>query len=82
MFLISIGLGIVFYFKRTNGGSDIIVQIINKYSNISVGTGILTVVTKKEVAILRQLVQRVDPGAFMIISNMHEVLGEGFVKRT
>jgi uncharacterized membrane-anchored protein YitT (DUF2179 family) len=41
--VLGIGLGIVFRFKGTTGGSDIVGQIINKYSNVSVGTGILIV---------------------------------------
>jgi uncharacterized membrane-anchored protein YitT (DUF2179 family) len=166
--LLGIGLGIVFRFKGTTGGSDILGQIIHKYSNVSIGTGILivdffvisfaglafhdinlalygfislyfsskvldlildgidyarsfyvvsekqddiieaitndmgrggteisgkgfytrkernilyTVVARKEVATLRQLIQRIDPNAFVIIANVHEVLGEGFRPR-
>jgi len=166
--LLGIGLGIVFRFKGTTGGSDIIGQIIHKYSNITVGTAILivdffiisfaglafhdvnlalygfislyfsskvldvildgfdyarsfyiisekqdaiieaitkemgrggteicgkgfytrkernilfTVVTRKEVATLRQLVKEIDPNSFVIIANVHEVLGEGFRPR-
>lgn len=163
--VLGLGLGIVFRFKGTTGGSDIVGQIINKYCNISVGIGILivdffvisfagfafrninlafygfislyfcikivdlildgfdyakcfyiitekreeiieaitrdmdrggteikgvgfwtkkdrnilfTVVTRKEVATLRQIVKRIDPKAFVIIANVHEVVGEGF----
>lgn len=166
--VLGVGLGIVFRFKGTTGGSDIIGQIINKYSNVSVGTGILivdffvisfagiafqnvnqalygiislyfsskildlildgidyarsfyiisekqdeiidlitseigrggtelsgqglytrkernvlyTVVTRKEVATLRQEILKIDPSAFVIIANVHEVLGEGFRQR-
>jgi uncharacterized membrane-anchored protein YitT (DUF2179 family) len=166
--VLGIGLGIVFRFKGTTGGSDIVGQIINKYSNVSVGTGILivdffvisfagvafhnvnlalygfislyfsskildlildgidyarsfyiisekqdeiislitnemgrggtelfgrglytrkernvlyAVVTRKEVATLRQEILKIDPDAFVIIANVHEVLGEGFRKR-
>ncbi len=166
--VLGIGLGIVFRFKGTTGGSDIVGQIINKYSNVSVGTGILivdffvisfaglafhnvnlalygfislyfsskvldlildgidyarsfyiisdkqdeiidlitsemgrggtelsgqglytrkernvlyTVVTRKEVSTLRQEILKIDPKAFVIIANVHEVLGEGFRKR-
>jgi len=166
--ILGIGLGIVFRFKGTTGGSDIVGQIINKYSNVSVGIGILivdffvitfaglafhnvnlafygfislyfsskvldlildgidyarsfyiisdkqdeiinlitkdmerggteltakglysrkgrnviyTVVTRKEVATLRQEILKIDPNAFMIIANVHEVVGEGFRKR-
>ncbi|MBN2601238.1 MAG: YitT family protein, partial [Candidatus Marinimicrobia bacterium] len=41
--LLGIGLGIVFRFKGTTGGSDIIGQIIHKYSNMTIGTSILFV---------------------------------------
>jgi len=167
--VLGIGLGIVFRFKGTTGGSDIAGQIIHRYSNVSVGFGILfvdffvisfaglvfhdvnlalygfislyfsskvldlildgfdyarsfyiitehqaemidaitqemgrggtiisgsgfftglqrnilfAVVTRKEVATLRQLVRQIDPRAFIIIANVHEVLGEGFRPRT
>ncbi len=166
--LLGIGLGIVFRFKGTTGGSDIVGQIIHKYTNLTVGTSILivdffiisfagfafrdinlalygfislyfsskvldvlldgfdyarsfyiisdkqteiieaitremgrggteilgkgfytrqernilfTVVTRKEVAILRQIVRQIDPSSFVIIANVHEVLGEGFRPR-
>ncbi len=36
-----IGLGLVFNFKGSTGGTDIIVLIINKYKNISIGKGML-----------------------------------------
>lgn len=42
---------------------------------------LFTVVTRKEVATVRQIVQKIDPKAFIIISNVHEVLGEGFRPR-
>ncbi len=166
--VIGAGLGIVFRYKGTTGGSDIVGQIINKYSNMSVGTGIMiidffiitisglafkninlalygfislyfgarvidimldgfdyaraffiisekqeeitkvvneemdrggtllhgkgiytgkerevlfAVVTRKEVTKLRDLVKDIDPQAFMIITNIHEVLGNGFRTR-
>jgi len=166
--VLGLGLGIVFRFKGTTGGSDILGQIINKYSNISVGVGIMivdffvitfagfafrnvnlalygfislyfsikivdlvldgfdyarsfyiisekqdeiieaitqdmsrggtmiqgsgfwtrkernilfAVVTRKEVATLRQIIKRIDPKAFVIIANVHEVVGEGFRPR-
>ncbi|HDP68988.1 MAG TPA: YitT family protein, partial [Candidatus Marinimicrobia bacterium] len=42
---------------------------------------LFTVVTRKEVAILRQIVRQIDPDSFVIIANVHEVLGEGFRPR-
>lgn len=41
-------------------------------------TVLMVVVGQNEVTRLKSLVQSVDPGAFVIISNAHEVLGEGF----
>jgi uncharacterized membrane-anchored protein YitT (DUF2179 family) len=166
--VLGIGLGIVFRAKGTTGGSDILGQVIHKYSNVSIGIGILivdffvisfaglafqdvtlalygfislyasskiidivmdgfdyarslyiisdkqdaiievitndlqrggtlingkgfftgqernilfTVVTRKEVTTIRQIVKEIDPKAFIIISNVHEVLGEGFRPR-
>lgn len=39
---------------------------------------LLVVVEKREVSSLRKLVKSVDPNAFVIISDVHEALGEGF----
>ncbi|MFA5843225.1 MAG: YitT family protein [Coriobacteriia bacterium] len=39
---------------------------------------IFTVVSRKELDDLKSLVRAVDPKAFLIISDVHEVLGEGF----
>lgn len=166
--MLGLGLGIVFRFQGTTGGSDIVGQIINKYSNLSVGTSIIIVdffiilsagiifgninlalyglislylsgqiidmiidgldyarsfyiitkkdqeikemvlesmdrggtvlkgegfytieekdvlfivVTLKEVYALRQRVREIDPDAFIIIADVHEVLGHGFRPR-
>ncbi len=167
--ILGIGLGIVFRFQGTTGGSDIVGQIIAKYSNMTIGTAILlvdffvisfaglafhninlalygfislyfsskvldlildgfdyarsfyiisekqdeiiavitkelgrggtelkgsgfytrqtrnilfTVVERKEVSKVRNLIRDIDPKAFVIIANVHEVLGEGFRPRT
>lgn len=40
-----------------------------------------TVLSRKEVTELVQVVKRVDPNAFVIVNNVHEVLGEGFRPR-
>ncbi|HOT97844.1 MAG TPA: YitT family protein [bacterium] len=37
-----------------------------------------TVVSRKEIATLIEVVKSIDPQAFIIINNVHEVLGEGF----
>lgn len=42
---------------------------------------IVTVVTRRELAILEDIIQDIDPGAFVIINNVHEVVGEGFRRR-
>ena len=39
--LCGLGLGLVFNFKGSTGGTDIIALIINKYHNISIGRGLL-----------------------------------------
>jgi len=39
--LCGLGLGLVFNFKGSTGGTDIIALIINKYRNISIGKGLL-----------------------------------------
>ncbi|MDK2820465.1 MAG: hypothetical protein PWP31_430 [Clostridia bacterium] len=41
---------------------------------------LLVVVTRSEVSRLKDLVADIDPQAFVIVSNVHEVLGEGFAK--
>lgn len=42
---------------------------------------ILTIVTLKELGTVTKVVKEIDPDAFMIISNVHEVRGEGFRRR-
>jgi len=42
---------------------------------------IFTVVSRREIYVLVDTVKRIDPGAFVIISRVHEVLGEGFMPR-
>ncbi|MGE5458530.1 MAG: YitT family protein [Methanococcaceae archaeon] len=42
---------------------------------------IFTVITLKELSILTDLIKEIDPDAFVIIGNVHEVLGEGFRRR-
>jgi uncharacterized membrane-anchored protein YitT (DUF2179 family) len=42
---------------------------------------IMTVVTRKEVPRLNDIIEEIDPDAFVIISDVHEVLGEGFRRR-
>ncbi|GAB1348629.1 YitT family protein [Ignavibacteriales bacterium] len=42
---------------------------------------IYTVVTNKELPVLTEIVQKIDPSAFLIINNVHEILGDGFRRR-
>lgn len=42
---------------------------------------LLTVVTRKEITLLTDIIKEIDPDAFVIINNVHEVLGEGFRRR-
>ncbi len=43
---------------------------------------VLTAVKKQQVAELKELVTRVDPEAFIIVQEAHQVLGDGFAKFT
>jgi uncharacterized membrane-anchored protein YitT (DUF2179 family) len=43
---------------------------------------IMTVITRREVLVLKDLITEIDPNAFVIISTIHEVLGEGFKRRS
>ncbi len=166
--LLGLGLGIVFRGHASTGGTDVIGQVINKFTNLSVGIGILivdfviislsgvvfrsfelplygylalfisskvvdfvlegwgyakmviiitdkeekikdvilskmnrgvtglksitgyrkketeallVVVAKKEIPVLKQYVKTIDPKAFVIISDVYEVLGKGFRPR-
>ncbi|MCF6247608.1 MAG: YitT family protein [Desulfobacula sp.] len=40
-----------------------------------------TIVLRKEVALLIEIVKELDPHAFIIVNNVHEVLGQGFRPR-
>ena len=42
---------------------------------------IFTVVTRRELPLLVETVKEIDPHAFVIVNNVHEVLGEGFRPR-
>lgn len=64
--------------RWTGGGTLLHGQGIYTGENREV---LFAVVTRKEVARLRELVRDIDPGAFVIISNIHEVLGNGFRPR-
>jgi len=40
-----------------------------------------TVLSRKEITSLVKAVKEIDPDAFIIVNNVHEVLGEGFRPR-
>lgn len=42
---------------------------------------IMTIVTLKELGRMEEIIQKIDPNAFVVIGNVHEVLGEGFRRR-
>ena len=42
---------------------------------------LMTVVPRKEITLLNEIIQEVDPDAFVTIHNVHEVLGDGFRRR-
>ena len=43
---------------------------------------VLTAVKKQQVAELKELVTRIDPNAFIIVQEAHQVLGDGFARYT
>ncbi|MCB0282514.1 MAG: YitT family protein [Calditrichae bacterium] len=42
---------------------------------------IMTIITRRELTLLEELIRSIDPKAFVVISTVHEVLGEGFKRR-
>jgi len=42
---------------------------------------LFTVVSLREITLIVDMIKKIDPKAFVIINNVHEVLGEGFRKR-
>ena len=64
-----------------------LIQTINSGGTIINGTGlytneerniIMTVIKNKEIRKLQSFIKQIDPSAFVIVSEVHEVLGEGF----
>ena len=41
---------------------------------------LICVVTKKEIVELIEIVHKIDPAAFVIVNDVHEVMGEGFIE--
>ena len=52
----------------------------SRYTNIKKYV-LLVVVSRREEVHLKKLVNEIDPMAFIIINDAHEVLGEGFSKK-
>ena len=70
--------------------SDIIRDDLNRGATVLQGHGlytreqkeiIYTVLSRKEIVFLTQKIKELDPTAFIIVNNVHEVLGEGFRPR-
>uniref|UniRef100_A0A7C4YH40 YitT family protein n=1 Tax=candidate division WOR-3 bacterium TaxID=2052148 RepID=A0A7C4YH40_UNCW3 len=70
--------------------SNIIMEKLNRGATLIKGIGmytgeardiVITVISIREVEILRYLVKQIDPDAFVVIYNVHEVLGKGFKSR-
>lgn len=64
-----------------------IIEDIKRSGTLISGTGlysdnnkqiIFTVVTRRELAMLKEYIQEVDPHAFVAVMNAHEILGNGF----
>lgn len=66
---------------------DVIIHELDRSGTFIQGQGmfkgtekkiIFTVVSRKELALLKDFVHKVDPHAFLTVINAHEILGEGF----
>lgn len=71
--------------------SEAIIQKLSRGATALKGRGLylnidrdllMTIITRKELPILKDLVKSIDPNAFVIISTVHEVLGMGFKRRS
>ncbi len=71
--------------------SEAIIQRMSRGATALKGRGLyrnidrdilMTVITRNELSILEEIIQEIDPKAFVIISTVHEVLGEGFRRRS
>ncbi|WP_143299307.1 YitT family protein, partial [Carboxydothermus pertinax] len=72
---------------KTDLISDKIINELDRSGTCLKGEGIYTrqeknvllaVVNRSEVSRLKEIVSKIDPKAFVIVANVHEVLGEGF----
>ena len=71
---------IAFAITNTLGRGATAVKTRGVYRNVE-REMLMTVLSLREITILVDVVRKVDPKAFVIIYNVHEVLGEGFRKR-
>ncbi len=64
-----------------------VLSVLDRGATLLQGEGVFTgtdrqvlfvIVSRTEIAALRQLIQEIDPKAFLVISDVREVLGEGF----
>jgi uncharacterized membrane-anchored protein YitT (DUF2179 family) len=76
--------------SKVDAVGDIIRDDLNRGATVLQGHGlytreqkeiIYTVLSRKEIVFLTQRVKELDPTAFIIVNNVHEVLGEGFRPR-
>jgi len=70
---------------------DVIINDLNRGGTYINGKGmyngadktiIFTVVNRRELAILQEFIQKIDPMAFLTVINANEILGEGFKSLT
>ncbi|MBN1540862.1 YitT family protein [candidate division KSB1 bacterium] len=75
---------------KTEDVSRLITEEMSRGATILEGHGLYTrekkqilytVLSRKEISTLTQRVKQIDPHAFIIVNNVHEVLGEGFRPR-
>jgi uncharacterized membrane-anchored protein YitT (DUF2179 family) len=66
---------------------DKVINDLNRGGTFLAGSGmykrdektlIFTVVNRREVAILQDFINKIDPNAFLIVINANEILGKGF----
>ncbi len=71
--------------------AEAILKNMNRGATVLSGTGaysgihknvVFSVMSKKEVFRVRDIARRIDPSAFITITDVHEVFGEGFKPRT
>ncbi len=79
-FLLASGISIFFVEAKVIPGGATALHGRGLYSNQEREI-LYTVITRKEISLLTEIVEKIDPHAFIIINNVHEVLGQGFRPR-